>query len=338
MKKNRKGFLVLITILVMIVLMGGCQKKEAAGPAAAARKLIGLNIGAPYDEFFRMVEAGCKQAFADKGYDVIITYGQFEKITENAATMIAQGIDALVDFGCIQEYGKQAVMMANEIGAPTISIDVYYEGGYFMGANNEQAGEVVGKALVDWVNKNWGGQVDGIFNAYSSATGEVVGRRTNRAVEEVIKAFNLDPRVEFKFDGVTSEAEGSRQALMDYLSAHPEYRHVVCVPLTMAWLPTMYGGVETMNRGQDVAWGTHSEVSWVYEHYNTTPENQDTLVGVAAYFPYKYGEYIANMLETLFKGGDVDTYVLMDHVAITRGNYKKYEAEWNEWKNKLDAK
>jgi ribose transport system substrate-binding protein len=337
MKKNRKLFLCFLLVCAVLLLAAGCSKKAAApaansGSAPAKKKLIGLNIGFPDNEFFRMVEASCKMAFDERGWDTLITYGSFEKITENAATLIAQDIDALVDFGCEATYGAQAVAMAKAIGAPTVSIDVKYEGSYFFGANNSQAAEVLGQCFVDWINKNWGGKVDGIYEANGIMSGPEVLSRTSIAVDKIIKDLNLNKSIHYFYDGSVAQQEGVRQTLVDYLSGYPEYHHVAVVLSTLNWTPITIGGIETVGRSKDVVVGSHSEESWLFDHFNNTPLDQENVAGCVAYFPNRYGEYIGKMLDTLFAGGSLPDYTTMEHAAITRENYKKYEAEWLEAK------
>lgn len=349
MMNARKSILaVLVVILLLASLMVGCATKTApdsepaataaaataAPPAEQAAKpdesyFIGLNIGYPDSEFFQMVEYGIKKAFDELGWTYMVTYGTNEKITENAATLIAQGVNALVDFGCNDAMGSAAVQLADAAGIPVICIDVQYNGAYFFGANNGQAGTVLGETMADWITKHWDGQLDGIFVIYGSTDGDEVNKRTGNAAAAIEKALGYGADIEFKYDCAITQGDGAKQALLDYLSAHPDYKHVACVSVTEIYMPMLMGSVETVGRADNVCYGTHSETSWTFDHFATT-DNTDTFVGTVAYDPAGYGNYIVKMLQEKFNGGTLPEKTQMEHYVITRDNYERLGAEYNE--------
>lgn len=330
-KMMKKMTALLVTMMMMVAVLAPAQVY------AEESYTIGVNIGYPDQEFFQMVEAGIKDSFDALGWEYFVTYGAEEKITENGATLIAQGVDAIVDFGCHTDIGAALVMMADEAGIPVICVDVAYEGGYFVGANNVQAGEKLGEAMTNWINENWEGQLDSIYVSYSERDSEAVKNRTFKAVEKLQEAFGTADEDVFWYDAGAAMQEGVRQTFTDYLSANEDQKHIATVNVTEVFAQSTIAAAETMGRGSDVCHGTHSESSWTYDHFDTTDAETDTYVGCVAYSPDGYGAYIAEMLQTLFAGGELGAETLMEHEVITRENYKEYQENYIAFKEKIES-
>ena len=354
MKVWKKRIAVLVTMMMFAMSLAGCKAPAAEAPAnetetpAAVEETaetpeesekdgftIGMNFGYPDSEFFQMVELGLKKAFDAKGWDYIVTYGNNEKITENATTLLAQEVDAIVDFGCNAEIGSAMVKMAESKGVPVICIDVMYEGAYFFGADNVQAGEKLGDEMVKWINENWDGQLDSIFVTYGSSDSEAVMNRTEKPVEKLKEAFGLTDDDVFWYDCAITQQEGIRQAVGDYLSAHSDQTHIAHISNTEANATTALAAADTSRRGADMCHGTHSESGWTFEHFATTDAAADTYVGCVAYDPANYGGYVAEMLQTIFDGGELAEETLMKHEVITRENYETYLDAYNAAKEEL---
>ena len=149
MKTWKKQMAVMVAVMMFAMSFAGCAAPKTEAPAeepgnseaaeVPAEKpeestgdgyTIGMNFGYPDSEFFQMVELGLKKAFDAKGWDYIVTYGNNEKITENTTTLLAQEVDAIVDFGCNAEIGSAMVKMAEEKSVPVICIEMRWQSGF----------------------------------------------------------------------------------------------------------------------------------------------------------------------------------------------------------------
>lgn|GEM_PF-5067714 len=131
---------------------------------------------------------------------------------------------------------------------------------------------------------------------------------------------------EFWYDTSTGKQEGTKQAAVDYLSGHPEFHKVVFITESSDWVPVMLGGFETIGRQNDVIIGSHNEDTWTLSHFEETEKTGSPYIATTTYQPYLYGDYIGKMLDKLFAGEEVDKYTYLDHVAMTRENYKDFKA------------
>lgn len=292
------------------------------------QKLIGINIALADNEFFQMVEYGIKKDFDSRGWKYLVTYGVGEKISENGATFLGQNVDAIVEFGCDQNYGNPLVQAATEKDVPVICVDVAYEGAYFFGANNDQAGTLLGEAMVDWVNARWDGQVDVIYEETNSATSPVVALRVDNAVKVIQEELGVGDDLLWKVETSQDSTDSIKQKLVDYLSGNPDKKHIMYISMSAANMPPLLGAVDTIGKSDVICFGTHSEESFIFQHFDETSAETDNFVGCVAYRPTKYGEYIGKMLETLFSGGTLEQETLMDHVVVTRENYKEFQEEY----------
>jgi len=299
----------------------------------AKKVKIGINLALADNEFFRMVEYGLKKDFDDRGWEYMITYGQTEKITENSNMFLAQGVDAIVEFGCDQNYGNPVVQAADEKGVPVVAIDVAYDGAYFFGANNVQAGTILGEAMAEWIKENWDGQLDAIFMETNAVNGEAVANRVEKAAVALEEKLGYGEDIVFRMEAANGDA--LKQGFLDFLSAHPDYEHIAYVSGSLANVPPLVGAVETVGKTDIVCIGSHSEETWVFDHFNTTSEEADCFVGCVAYAPSDYGKYVGKMLQTLFDGETLPEETLMEHYVITRDNYKEIEAQFNEITSKI---
>lgn len=344
-----KKILMLLMALVMSVSLCACASGEGEEPQENIEKaeadesttddgktteavsddaqFIGINIGYPDMEFFKMVEYGLKKSFDEQGWTYVVTYGGEEKMTENAATMIAQGIDALVDFGTNQSFGNAVASLCDDAQIPCITIDVEYDGAYFFGADNKQAGECLGVEMCEWIEENWDGKVDAVWVDYSISSGEIVNQRATCAIDMFQEKFGLSEDDVFWFDQANQGGEYCQQGLSDFLSSHSEYEKVAAITTTESYVTYMVGAAETLGKSQDVCYGAHSESSWTFNHFKETEAETDTYIGCVAYAPQNYGAGIVTMLETLFAGGEIEGNTTMEHYVITRDNYEQI---WNE--------
>lgn len=347
---KRRLLAMVLGLMMVLALLSGCggttetaetaetaETVETASQSAevsveavttSEQKLIGINIALADNEFFQMVEYGIKKDFDARGWDYLVTYGMGEKITENGATLLGQNVDAIVEFGCDQNFGNTLVQTAAEKDVPVICIDVAYEGGYFLGANNAEAGTLLGESMVDWVNTNWDGQVDCIYQETNSLNSPVVALRTDNAVKVIKELLGVGDDIVWKVELSQDNADSIKQKLVDYLSGNPDKQHIMYISMSAANMPPLLGAVETIGKSDVICFGTHSEESFIFQHFDETPAETDNFVGCVAYRPTKYGEYVGAMLETLFSGGTLEQETLMDHVVVTRENYKEFQEEY----------
>ena len=90
------------------------------------------------------------QKAADK-YGVKLLYAIAErdpqKMRSNIDSFVNQGANMIVDFNVLPDVGTAIAAELKKQNIPMLSIDSAYDGAYFFGANNLEAGKVAGRYL-----------------------------------------------------------------------------------------------------------------------------------------------------------------------------------------------
>ncbi len=326
-----KRFVSLLLVLVLcIACFPGCAAKAPEKEEAAKtdeKKTIGVIIGNPAVPFFQEVESGITSECKKRGWDSIVMYGLYDKVLEAGRTFIAQDVDAIVDFGTCEAPGKALYDEAKAAGIPKIDVDVP-TGGYYFGANNPMAGEVAGKALAEIIKER--GLEKKKMKAvlfHGSDEGPVVAQRLQGVIDALIEAglpFSADNN--YTNDTVIHQIVDEEGLVKGFAKNQistlgDQCDLIIFVSVSDVYGPAMVAAVEETDMKDRVLIATHNESKAFLDNL----KDPDTpWVVSTAYQPYKYGEYITKMCDTLFAGGELPAETLMDHVAITAKNMDEF--------------
>lgn len=129
--------LFLICLLIATTLVSGaCRQQSGAGNNAdgstgAGRKRIGVTLLTKEHEFYRQLEAGLKDAAQQRGYDLIVTSGDFDlaKQQSQIENFIVQKVDAIILCPADSKGIAPAIEQANAAGIPVFTADIAAQGG-----------------------------------------------------------------------------------------------------------------------------------------------------------------------------------------------------------------
>lgn len=315
--------------LLALVLMAAMLLTSFAA-FAEEEKTVGVIIGVPEVPFFAQVEKGIKEQCEANGWKCLLGYGTNEKVLESGRMFIAQEVDAIVNFGVTTNTGATLIEEAGAVGIPVIDVDVDC-GGYYFGANNEQAGAVLGEVLADHLES-----VEGIAEKSMKAVcfwGGREGEDVRKRLTGVIKGLNergitnISEENNYENDTVVWQIVVDESQTKDYtknqLSALADTTDlIVLIGVSDFYGPYMTAAIEECGLDKSrVLVVTHNESETFAD--NLKDENTPWIASTA-YLPQEYGTYIAGMLKTLFEGGDLARQTLMSHVALTRENINVY--------------
>lgn len=332
----KKVLAVLLTLAMVFTLAACTQKEEPAEQPAATTTgeavfgdvngdgvvKIGLNLCVTSNLYY-MVWDSVGDICAERGYTLVTpTFGQNDKIIENVRTLLAQGIDALIDFGCNEEFQNGARELCDAEGVFVIGVDVSSGGGSsFVGANNAQAGIVLGETLGDYAIDNWNGEVDYLFISYAESNGSVVKLRTHGVPEGLAnKGINLTEDQIFYLDKASNEEV--QEGFKNFLIAHPDAKHIVVASVTEAQGPYLCAAADALGRTSDVVIGTNSESNVFIDYCNDYPGSAWWCT--VAYSFEKYGDLCFQILDKVWAGEEPPKELLMEHVCITQENFEDW--------------
>ena len=287
-----KKLLALLLALVMVLGLVACGAKDDApaadapadapaadapaadAPAADAAKepyKFGLMIYAETDEATISIRTGVEKAAAEAGVELIIgtNQGDHTKTPAVLETILAQDIDALIDATWSAEVGLNTSAICKERGIPLVTCDVEYDDyAHLVGANNYGAGQANGEYAVQWINENWGGEVNHIIAMYGFASGEGVKNRLLGCLDM------LDAEGIFALEDVTwfdaANTEKCMTTVRDWLTGNPEADKIFILNNNDSGGLGSYQAVQTMGREDDVMILSYNADSFALEHFAMT--------------------------------------------------------------------
>ena len=146
--------LCLSTVLGLLFVLSGCQR--GGNSSVSGGKRIGVTLLNREHEFYRQLEAGLKDAANARGYQLIITSGDFDlaKQQSQIENFIVQGVNAIIVCPADSKGIGPAIERANEAKIPVFTADIAAQGGRVVShvasdntAGGRLAAEYIARAL-----------------------------------------------------------------------------------------------------------------------------------------------------------------------------------------------
>lgn len=225
---------------------------------------IGYALATLATEFQTNVYESLKAACEEKGTELIMTVDDRDasKMKTAIDTFVLQECDFIVDFSVLIESGSAIATDLKKEGIPMMGVDAKYENGYFFGVDNAGAGNMLGEYAANYATENWDGKFDAVQVLYSEASGENVKQRVGRAAETLIEMGIVD-EANVTYTNVSSQGSASvdvtytRSLVVDYLTAHPDCKHVAIITYTDEAANAADVAVNSSGRTDDVAIFSH---------------------------------------------------------------------------------
>jgi ABC-type sugar transport system substrate-binding protein len=277
---------------VVLAACGGGNASSTAGGGSSSsgpKKLtIGMAVGGQPDVDWQKAQGDVARALAKKrGWDFVelSNNGEAPAATKNVDTFIQKKVDAVIEFN-----GQPSVnpVMAKKLAAakiPAITFDIAQQGWYFVGIDNQAAGEAGGKSLGDIARKKWNCDVDLVLSAEGKAAGPVNEARTGgmrTGLKSVCPDIPASKYVSFESNGQVSVAQ---PAARDALASHPEAKKILVVGINDSGVVGALQAAEQLGRADNIiGWGQDGSL---ITGANVNPH----LAGSVFYFLESYPTY-----------------------------------------------
>ncbi len=321
------------------------EAPASEAPAEGGDKLIiGYNAGTETLEFFNNVYGGIKDQAAKNNVELLYAVSNFdpEQILPKIETLLMQGANVIVDFNVNAEIGGNIVDIVKEKGGKgVIGIDVEYFSGngtdrsWFMGANNQQAGELCGIAIADYVKANKDGKLEKLVLFFNSENGDEVKKRMGGAIDGLKKSgIELaEDQIEWidLGGGGSDTTIAGKDKFTSWLTANPDVKSVGVVSVNDETMQGVLAAAETAGRADDVILASHNVSTQFIEQVKAG--GSESWVGSVGYYPERYGEYIVPLAMDIFSGKNTDPskLITMEHEFVTRAMVPDYEKAYNEY-------
>src|SRR5690625_3845957 len=160
----KKLFKKLSVIAVLLIVLAACStdapgssEDEEGEKKEAGDIKIGFSISTLNNPFFVNLRDGAEEAAKEAGYEIIITDAQDEtsKQINDIEDLLQQDLDVLIINATDDSAIVSAVMSANDLNVPVITVDRTSEGGEIVShiaSDNILGGEMAGEFIAEQLN------------------------------------------------------------------------------------------------------------------------------------------------------------------------------------------
>ncbi|MDR0718487.1 MAG: sugar ABC transporter substrate-binding protein [Treponema sp.] len=321
-----KRFTVVLMLPVLMLTMFSCSKKESTGSTGgeavseAEKYVVGFANIAESNQVAIDLGDCIVEECGKLGMEVIRVNNNFDGATavKNVDDLLTMEIDALIEFNVDQSVAPVIMEKCNAAGIPVFAIDIAHPGATFFGADNQYAGEIAGEYMGQLAKELWNGQIDALLLVDQMASGELPRKRilgSIPGIQKVIPGFTEDKVffVEGKQDAGTAQ-----QVVSDFLSAHPDWHHILICALHDDGFRGACAAVQVAGRQNDVLAVGQNE-SFFVEYARANPK-EDFVRGAVGFFLTSYGKWLAPAVKDKLDGKQVPENVYVEHVVVTRAN------------------
>jgi ribose transport system substrate-binding protein len=329
LKKTGGGERMIRIRKVLAVALALALFAAAAGVVSAAGKqyTIGINNYSDSDEFCYKVHQNIEKWAKQKGFKVVYAEASMEpeKVKANLDTFALQGVDAIFEFNWLTDV--TAKWMKDNPGIVMVTGDYVVPGAYYFGANQYEAGVVLGRFLAGEVKKRWNGKLDAMIFAACYQCGELLIKRMDGIRDGFKETYkNFPENMIFRFENnnpTTQQTQNTKQIVTDFYTAHPDMTNIVVATNNENGGLGALAAVETMGKQKNF---------FILSHGGDTPFQEkvregkgDVWIGSVAYMPERYGEFmIPWLLDILEKKPNVPKEMSPKHFVLTKDNLDKY--------------
>lgn len=230
-----------------------------------------------------------------------------------------QGVQAYLNFQADAAAAPSICTAGPQV--PVIAVDIEQQPCQkaFMGANNERAGEIVGKAIGAYFKSKFNCSYDTYVSLEEPDAGAVNTARmggTRKGFESVCGAVP-----DAKFRAVTAfRIDAAQTAVTNTLTALTGQHKIIIVGINDDSAEGALAAAKTAGRQDDVYLGAQGgdQSAWCSIKTNSH------WIADAAYFPERYGQVGIPYLIDAAKGKTIPTQLYIPHVALTSANIDAY--------------
>ena len=304
----------------------GCNRGDREGKVRIGFANIAENF-----PFAISVREGIERAAAEAGnVDLIVADNRMDGqiAMNNAENFLVQEVDGLIEFQTDEKFGKAIMRKMQDAKVPVIAIDIPMPGAVFFGVDNHRAGEMAGKALGEWVKKNWEGEMDALIMLERPQSGEIPAERMRGqrdGLESVIGKIEEDNVRHLDSENTLEKAHELVAGVLGGDLSDAERIAIVCINDDTAL--GAIGAAERAGRQEHIA---VVAVDGSERGRSELRKADSRMVGTTASFPEKYGEKLIPLMLKMINGEEVPEKVFTDHVFLTRENVDEYYPDVEE--------
>jgi len=268
--------------------------------------------------FVQKVTQGLMQAAEKSRVEILVADNRNspEDAVKNAAWLIAQKVDFVVEYEFHYRVGPVLANMFHKAGIPTLAIDIPMPSAIYFGANNYAVGSAGGEALAQFAQQHWRGRVDHILLLEIPAAGPVPHSRVLGTLDGIRSVLpKLQEKCVLHSNGKGTEAGGYLATRRVIRSLGTRARLLIAAANDNCARGAIRA-IHESGRERFTAIMAQGGLDEALEAELSKPGSP--LIGAVNYFPEKYGARILPIILQCLNGQPVPPALYVEHKLILR--------------------
>lgn len=236
---------------------------------------------------------------------------------QNAEDFVATGVNLFIEYQIDAVIGATIMNRCQRAHIPVIAVDIPMVGATYFGVDNFCSGHLAGRALGQWIQCHWNGELDRLLILEEPRAGALPQARIEgqlHGLEEVIGSVPLDCQIRLNSGNTYAASKIATAEALENLP--PDQRIAVICFNDDAALGALHAA-QQLDREQDVAIVGQGADRLIREELRRPGTR---IIGSTAFMPERYGEKLIDLALRILRGEPTPPAVYIDHVFIDPGN------------------
>jgi ribose transport system substrate-binding protein len=289
----------------------------SAGRFAGERPYrIGFASQSEEFSFSRLVAQSIQTSAYEARIDLMVLSNRYSAATavRNAEQFVRERVDLVIEFQTSHERAAAVSSLLSNASIPIIAIEVPHPGATYFGANNQRAGAIAGKGLVQACQERWRGKFDQLLLLELPTAGTLVHSRLTSLIAEVRRLYPNLSTEQVHFVNANGRFDQSMEAIRRYLRRGKRQRVLLAAINDPSCLGALHA-FEEAGRSSDCLAVCHNGS---LEARMELRRPNSSLIGSVAYFPERYGEAVIRLALDKLRGKTIPPASFVKHVLMTR--------------------
>ncbi|MEZ4592423.1 MAG: substrate-binding domain-containing protein [Chloroflexota bacterium] len=271
------------------------------------------------------VRRSLERAAADLGsIDLVVANNRLsgEEALRVADRLIQRNIDLVIEYQIDYKAGNLLMDKFQQAGIPVIAIDIPMLGATFFGVDNYRAGHLAGRALGEWIGRQWHGRFNHLLILEEPRAGSLPEARIQGQLDGLKEVVNHLPNSDcthyIDCGNTTAVSEAGVSKLLQTI---PIGQHIAIVSFNdEAAFGALQAARKTGREADVVIVGQGADRLVRAEIRNP----QSRLIGSTAYMPERYGDKVIDLALKILRGESVPPAMYIQHVFIDASNIDRF--------------
>lgn len=189
------------------------------------------------------------------------------RAAQNMADFQAANVDLLIMYHIDERMGVELVAPLWRRNIPIIAVDIPIQTSIFFGIDTNAAGLMVGRAMVDWVQKNWAGRLDKLLVLTEYRVLELAKLRFRSALEVIGAELDFDLSNHLLELDNGDEGVVIQERVQQVMRTWGNYQHIGIICMNDKMASHVLTVVRALEREQDVIVGSYDGTPVAYEEF-----------------------------------------------------------------------